>query len=280
MERIRTRVRAHELLCPRRPLFRIVGSVLVLICLLVLMDPKVQTKVVNSDYGSWWLDRRSASEKLEAAIRDGLKVWVVSHGGTGTWSFVDYLNSRGVQKTWLGTAHGMVHYPKPIWLRPSVAKRLRAAVYILDDPLVAICSMKSRGFHHNVYSYLRDRRIHLSSDIDIYLLDEIFNQFKAWTQPIVAKSVGYPVIWLKYSDSFNDSCLLSICGKLGTCKKHRRSKPIEGLSRSFSDATQPLRKTNISTPCVVELNARLSKGQKLKVQQLREFKGCIVNLNI
>ena len=252
--------------------------------------------VFKGDVGSWWLDHRSAGARLEGAIRDGLRVFVVSHGGAGTWSFCNYLRDRKVQQTWLGTAHGLIHFPRPIAVRPSHAKRLLSAVYIFDDPLIAICSMKNRSFHHNVYSYLRERKIHLRSDIDLELLDLMFVQFAAWTHPDVASQTGYPVVWLRYEDTFDDFCLKSMCKRLGTCHRpgrddtasvkkgvslslvDRPSAPPLSLSRFQAQYRAPPKKqapplkssqvkyqgsekrerhTTLESPCVVELEKRL-----------------------
>ena len=268
--------------------------------------------VVKGDVGSWWLDHRSAGARLEGAIRDGLRVFVVSHGGAGTWSFCNYLRDRKVQQTWLGTAHGLIHFPRPIAVRPSHAKRLLSAVYIFDDPLIAICSMKNRSFHHNVYSYLRERKIHLRSDIDLELLDLMFAQFAAWTHPDVASQTGYPVVWLRYEDAFDDFCLKSMCKWLGTCHRPGRdTASVEkkgGLALLDRPAAPPLslsrfqtqyrappkvlikaplksqvkhqgpekreRHTTLESPCVVALEKRLDDERLLKVQEMRQFQGC------
>jgi len=285
--------------CPRQ-----CGSafVLALLCIVWLMRPSNRNLITRSDLGSWWLDQRSPTEKLEEALGDGLKVLVVSHGGAGTWSFVNYLNSRGIQKTWLGTVHGMVHYPRPIWLRPAKASQL-TAVYIYDDPLIAICSMKARSFHHNVFSYLRERKVHFSYDIDLSLLEAMFAQFGEWTRPGAARDVGYPIVFLSYKDTLDDECLRAVCMRLGTCRNYRRSwlpgqsaadallpqggdsgggRLRGGLLLPDADPAKPAeqhhRKTNLSSPCVVDLERRLSQEQRDMVQEMRSFQGCIVTL--
>ena len=140
--------------------------------------------------------------------------------------------------------------------------------------------MKARNFHHNVFSYLRERRLHLRSDIDLDLLDAAYDQFAEFTKPGASRSVGYPIILMRYEDTLRDSCMLKICSRLGTCKNYQHSWTATAAGESTTAASRPrVRKTNSSSPCVIALNKRLGDTQRAKVETMRNFRGsCMITL--
>lgn len=104
---------------------------------------------------------------------EGLNLWVVSPGGVGTNAFVDFVENatngtlRVRTPTW---SEYLVHWPHPVALREAVTQlpcaqgvdgesgghgaldtdkpRLTrlAAVYVLDDPVLALCCAGFAGF--------------------------------------------------------------------------------------------------------------------------------------
>lgn len=264
--------------------------------------------LVSSDVGSWWLDHRSPTKILAHAIDDGIRLFVASPGGTGTWDFIHYLHVRGafsVGTEWTGIIRAsLVHAATPTLLTAlpaAQAKLLRAAVFILADPLQAVCSMHQRSNAHNVYSFLHDRWPHLRRDIQLPLLDAILEQFVAWTDPALSavRLPGvqgrtamaphkmrapalpfFPLVYLRYDEMGHDACLRQLCLRLGTCKTFSRAwtgagpgggargkRVAEGEGEGAFEPRDPSRHAE----CVASLQTRLSAEQRAGVEAMRAY---------
>lgn len=266
--------------------------------------------IVESHIGSWWLDHRSTTLRLADEIDQGLKIVIASPGGVGTWDFVRYLHGRGALGAPPATLErGLVHPPTPEGLAAlpdEQARQLRAVVFILADPLAAICSLQRRALqggmlanHHDIYSYLNHRWRHLRFDIELPLVDAMYAQFQAWTDPHLAplllqKLVGTgtlqakrlraawdkqhprhsqlhvsPVVYLRSHEVRDGECLRLLCLRLGTCGAFALGAAAAGSS-SAGDTTDPAAAA-VDAPCVEAFEARLNADQRLAVMAMRDF---------
>jgi hypothetical protein len=248
---------------------RVVPFLFALLATLLTAGPAFRRRLVKSlgnqlgDVYDNLFDWRSQTSKLEDVIEhDGMRVVVVSHGGVGTTAFVDYLQKTGVNRPgWSRNYFNVVHMPKPVTLvDPYITGRLKTIVYIFGDPLVSLCSVKRRNFGaRNLKRLGRGTGLWWWLHSDHRLLEAMYLQFKAWTNPATRSKLGYSVLSLSHEDVFDPLCLSTLCSTLGTCKT------------AYDPLRQQQRETAAESQCVVGLEKGLWARQREKVREMRAF---------
>ena len=174
---------------------------------------------------------------LDHAIQQGMRVWVVSHGGVGSNALASFIELNGLLVRTQQWHTSLCHAPGP--LHTHFSDKLTAAVYLYGDPILAICSMKRQG---NAYLNLQKLTNRLNMQVhytDGLLLEAIYHQFKRWTSPQAEQgSFGYKIYHLSHEDIFRSECL----GLFLSNKKHRLYK----RSRSNSNRERCLSSLNIT----------------------------------
>jgi len=252
--------------------------------------------IANSDWAAF-LDTRSLEQRLEHAVQEGTRVFVVSHGGTGSWAFINYLSKRHALGSFSATRQGLSYSPRPLAVQGASRKKLRAAVYISTDPLIAICSMTHNKKDRQILSYLSERSSSLVGSLgsvgEMALLDAMYSQFTRWRSDTVATEVGVPVVWMLYEDTLDPACLAKLCVVLGTCITPHQKRGMhlhqngESLLVNPQQHFQSLtaaegevleRETTLSSPCVQRLAERVRKdpSRQAKVDAMRDAEGCLV----
>lgn len=151
---------------------------------------------------------------LHNAIRFGIDVLLVSHGGVSSNSFATYLERQGLRIKNHYWHTKLCHYPFPPSLRSYPKEEfegLKMAIYLHGDPVLSICSMKRQDNQAMNLVKLNDGKVPDYSDKA--LLRAIYAQFKAWTSE--GLDVGYPIYVFHYEQSFTQSCIDNIYVKLG-----------------------------------------------------------------
>ena len=240
-----------------------------LLASLLLVGPTFRRRLAKNlgnqlgDVYDTLFDWRSQTSKLEDVIdHDGMRVVVVSHGGVGTTAFVDYLQKTGVNKqVWSRNYFNVVHMPKPVVLEdPYILGKLKSLVYIFGDPLVSLCSVKRRDYGaRNLKRLGRGTGLWWWLYSDHRLLEAMYLQFKAWTNPATRTRLGYTAIHLSHEDIFDPLCLSTLCSSLGTCKT------------AYSPLRQQQRETAAQSQCVVGLEKGLWARQREMVREMRAF---------
>ena len=248
--------------------------------------------LVNS--GAFFLDTRSLEQRLEHAVQEGTRIFVVSHGGAGSWAFINYLSKRHALGSFSATRQGLNFAPRPLTVQSASRKRLRAAVYISTDPLIAICSMERSKKDRQILFYLSEHRSSFVGGVgrEMALLDAMYSQFSRWRSDSVATEMGVPVVWMLYEDTLDPTCLAKVCVVLGTCitphqmrGMHIHQDKGESLLVSPQRHFQALtagevleRGTTRSSPCVKRLAEQVSKDpvRQAKVNEMRDAEGCLV----
>ena len=176
--------------------------------------------------------------ELDQAILQGMRVWVVSHGGVGSNTFASFIELHGLLVRTQQWHTSLCHAPEP--LHTHIPGKLFAAVYLYGDPILAICSMKRQG---NAYLNLQKLTNRLNMQIpymDGLLLEAIYNQFKRWTSAQAEQgSFGYKIYHLSHEDIFRTECL----GVFLSDKKHR----LYQRSRNSSNREKCLASLNVTT---------------------------------
>ena len=204
--------------------------------------------------------RRPLQEEVAEAERDGMVLWVASHGGVGSNSFARYFESLGAR---VGTSHwrsSLCHAPHPVAV--STPTKLRLAVYLYGSPLEAMCSMKKRGLGlqnlKKLTHAVSERALFYS---DAALVEAMYWQFKNWTalSASAAKAAyGFPVLRIQYAHAHAPSCISRIASSLQVVDQgtHRPTR-----QRSNHDA------------CVSELLASLPPEHLAMAQEMDGFVG-------
>ena len=160
---------------------------------------------------------------LDQAILQGMKVWVVSHGGVGSNTLANFIELNGLFVRTQQWHHTLCHAPEPI--QAHIPSKLFAAVYLYGDPVLSICSMKRQG---NAYLNLQKLTNRLNVNVhytDGLLMEAIYGQFKRWTSPEAEMgSFGYKIYHLSHEDIFKTECLgLFLSNKKLKLYRHSRS---------------------------------------------------------
>ena len=144
--------------------------------------------------------------ELDQAILQGMRVWVVSHGGVGSNTFASFIELHGLfvrSQQWHAS---LCHAPEP--LQTHIPDKLYAAVYLFGDPILAICSMKRQSVAYLNLQKLTNRLNMNITYTDDLLLEAIYHQFRQWTSPQAEQgSFGYKIYRLYHKDVFRAACL-------------------------------------------------------------------------
>ena len=153
----------------------------------------------------------SGERELEKAQREGLNVWIVSHGGVGSKNLADYFERAGFTTKTQAWHSNLCHYPYPIEQAPNRLNKVKLALYVYGDPILSICSMKKQ--QNAELNLLKFNNYVPQPYSDKALLRAMYNQFKLWTGK---SSSSYPIVHLHYKDTFNSECMKNIRTLLGT----------------------------------------------------------------
>ena len=163
---------------------------------------------------------------LEDALDEGLSIWVVSHGGVASNMLATNLENQGIRsrsKTWHSD---LCHQEKPI-----ASNRLKGAIYLFGDPILAVCSMKRRNNANLNLQKLTGNANAVYSDNA--LIDAMYKQFKAWTSLTTTTTTSYPIVRLRYEDTFNQKCIDRVNAKL---RLHYRAFPMLTVRQSSRES--------------------------------------------
>ena len=156
------------------------------------------------------LDKAVSEGSLEAHVNScltnlGMSIWIVSHGGVGSNSLAQFVESMGLRVRTQSWHAILCHSSDPI---RSSGRTIQAAVYLYGDPVLSICSMKRQG---NAYLNLQKLTNRLNVNVhytDGLLMEAIYGQFKRWTSPEAERgSFGYKIYHLSHEDIFKTECL-------------------------------------------------------------------------
>ena len=185
----------------------------------------------------------ASAAKVQEALDEGVNMWVVSSGGVGSEMLVVYIKSNfplhtNHQRSNLDWVHDdyLSHAPRPVHLKNP--HQLKAVVYIVGNPLLALCSMKRRGVHVVNLNKLHNYEVVFTyaNYSDEELLKAIYYQFKNWTQDGVSWKFGYPVHVLSSEDIYHEECLDAFLPGNHVISRKRRSRSPETIK-----CTQSLR---------------------------------------
>ena len=178
----------------------------------------------------------SSAAKVQEALEEGVNMWVVSSGGVGSQALNNFVASYSLfhtnhQRSNLDWVHDdyLSHAPRPVHLKNP--HQLKAVVYIVGSPLLAVCSMKRRGAHVINLNKLHNYEVVFTyaNYSDEELLKAIYYQFKNWTQDGFGWKFGYPVHVLTSEDIYHEECLKEFLPGNHTILRKRRSRSPETI---------------------------------------------------
>jgi len=161
------------------------------------------------------MEREYLEHDFAASVKQGMVLWVVSHGGVGTKSLAEHLDKEGIKIRTPQWHETLVHAHRPV---TTTTNKFKGALYVYGDPVLSICSMKRQGNARLNLMKLSDHSETGNEELkykysDGALMQAIYNQFQHWTNS--HHQYGYPIITLTSYDVFDEKCQAEIGRKLG-----------------------------------------------------------------
>ena len=135
----------------------------------------------------------------KCVLEQKLNLWICSFGGSATNTLANYLDSKGFVVRTPIWKDCLCHFPSPlIFDTPYNLK----AIYLFDNPLIALSSQKRRGkgFYKTNYLKLQNKRFGLYTDRK--MLKRMVQQYHEWSS---FSNPKLPILQVSYNQLFDRS---------------------------------------------------------------------------